>query len=442
MNVEFPDQTVLKSANELTFEDYPEFAIAKRHQDLDPITDIPGAVTEAVRALNLDGLARGASIGITVGSRGIADMPELVRALGTALRRRDYEPVIIPAMGSHGGATANGQKETLAALGFTEESMDCPIQSSMDVTVIGTDDAGRDILVSTDAMEADGIVIVNRIKPHTDFRGPVESGLSKMAVVGLGKHKGAESLHNAGLADDFSQVIQDRAARIIEAAPVIGGIGLIEDAEEQATIIEGMPADDILDREAALIERAYEELPMLPVDALDILIVDEIGKEISGTGMDTNILGRYRFHGEAEPDRPQITRVYARSLTPASHGNALGVGLADFIHRDLLEDIDFQDMYINIVTSGEPERAKIPLVVPDDRTALQLLPSTVGIEPEDLADLRVARIKNTLETDLLQVSAPVATELENMENITVGPCRPLKFNERGNLPVFDDSERS
>lgn len=432
MMIEFPDAAALRTANDVTVDDYPRFAVAQCHPDCDPIEDVVAAARAAIEDLQLPELSRGATVAITAGSRGIQDMPAVIAAMVTELQDRGVTPFVLPAMGSHGGATAHGQRETLASLGITEESVGCEIRSSMAVAVVGQDAMGRDIYVAEDALDADAIVLANRVKPHTDFSGPVESGLCKMAVIGLGKHRGAESLHNAGLAGDFADVIEDRARIIIDETPVIGGVALVEDANEQATVIEGIPADAIVDREPELLDRAYEELPTLPIADLDCLIVDEIGKEISGTGMDTNVLGRYRFHGEAEPESPQITRVYARSLTDASHGNALGMGLADFVHCDLVEAVDFEDTYINIATSGEPERSKIPFVVPDDETALTIIPSTVG--REDLSELRVARIQNTLDPGEILVSEPVARELEARADVTVGSLEPLELQD-GRLPV-------
>jgi hypothetical protein len=431
MTVEFPDADALRTASDVSLDDYPHFATARRHRVLEPIEDVAAAARDAVDALPVDNLPRGAEVAVTAGSRGIGDMPAVTAAVVEDLKYRGLEPFVLPAMGSHGGATAEGQRETLEALGFTETAMGCEIRSSMAVRAVGEDAMGRSVYVAEDALAADAVVLANRVKPHTDFSGPVESGLCKMAVVGLGKHRGAESLHNAGLAADFDEVITDRTRVVLEAADVVGGIALVEDARERATVIEGIPAGAILDREPDLLERAYEELPTLPVDDLDLLIVDELGKDISGTGMDTNVLGRYRFYGEREPETPEITRVYVRSVTDASHGNALGVGLADFARRDLVEAIDFEDTYVNIATSGEPERSKIPFVVPDDRTALTVIPSTLGLA--DLSEVRAAQIPNTLDPDDLVVSEPVARELEDRGDVTVGPLEPLAV-EDGRLP--------
>lgn len=431
MNVEFPDKETLRGANDVGREDLPRFARVSRERDLDSIEDIDRATRKAVSDLPLDELPDGAEIAITAGSRGIHDMPALLESAVSELRERGFEPSIIAAMGSHGGATSEGQRETLAALEITENRLNCPIRTSMAVSEIGRDSLDRPVYVATEALAMDGVILANRIKPHTDFHGPVESGLCKMAVIGLGKHRGAESLHNAGLAAEFSEVIEERAELIIEGSPVVGGIALIENAADRATHIEGVSQGKILDREPELLDRARKELPLLPVDDLDLLVLDEIGKEVSGTGMDTNVVGRMSFHGEDEPESPEITRIYARSITPASHGNGLGLGLADFVHQDVVAELNLSDMYVNIVTSGEPTRAKIPFTVPDDLTALLLACSTTGVA--DPSELRVARIENTMEPDELLVSEPVVRELEAREGVSVGNLEALGFegNELG-----------
>jgi hypothetical protein len=434
VNVEFPDAETLRGANDIESEDLPRFARVRRERDLESIDDVEGAAREAVSDLPLESLDPGAEVAITAGSRGIHDMPAVLEAAVSELRERGFEPSVIAAMGSHGGATSEGQRGTLEALGITEDRLNCSIHTSMAVAEIGHDGLDRPVYVAEDALERDGVILANRIKPHTDFHGPVESGLCKMAVIGLGKHRGAESLHNAGLAAEFSEVIEERAGLILENAPVVGGIALIENADDRATHVEGVGSREILDREPELLERAREELPMLPVEELDLLVVDELGKEVSGTGMDTNVIGRVLFHGEDEPDSPRITRIYARSITPTSHGNGLGVGLADFVHRDVVEELALSDMYVNVVTSGETSRARIPFTVPDDLSALILACSTTGVaEP---ADLRVARIENTMEPDELLVSEPVARELADREDVTVGEPEPLSFDD-GALPPLE-----
>jgi hypothetical protein len=434
MNLEFPNADALSGANDYTVADLPRFAVARRERDPPRVDDVEAATHAAVDDVDgLDDLPPGSTVAITAGSRGIHDKPAVLAAAVDALQERGLEPFVFPAMGSHGGATAAGQRETLAALGITEESVGCEIRSSMAVETVGEDAMGRPVYAAEDALAADAVLPANRVKPHTDFRGAVESGLSKMAVIGLGKHRGAESLHNAAIATDFADVITDRMDVLLAETPIVGGVALVENANDRAAHVEGIDGAAIPDREPELLDLAAEHLPELPVDDLDMLVLDEIGKEVSGTGMDTNVVGRYYFHGEAEPDRPSVTRIYARSLTDPSHGNALGMGLADFAHRDLVADVDFQDTYVNIVTSGEPRRAKLPFVVPDDATALVLACSTTGVAAPE--ELRVAQIPNTMNPDSLVVSEPVARELQEREDVTVGPLESLDFEGRELLPT-------
>jgi hypothetical protein len=440
MNFDFPDAERLRGATDHSLDDLPRFAVAHRERDLESVADPRVAGQEAVADIGAfasdgaaggDGLPAGSTVAVTAGSRGIHDMPAVLSGAVAELRSRGYQPFVLPAMGSHGGATAGGQRETLEALGITEDVLDCEIRSSMAVTAVGRDALDRPVYAAEDALAADAVLLANRVKPHTDFRGSVESGLAKMAVIGLGKHRGAASLHDAAIATDFADVIRDRFDVLCEEVPLVGGIALVENAADRAVHVEGVDADAILDREPELLELARDHFAELPVDDLDLLVVDDLGKDRSGTGMDTNVLGRYDFHGEAEPEYPEITRVYARSLTAPSHGNAIGMGLADLVRRDLAAAVDFGDTYVNVVTSGEPRRAKLPVVVPDDATALVLACATTGVA--DASELRVARIPSTMDPDSLVASEPVATELRERDDTTVGPLEPLEF-EDGQLP--------
>lgn len=433
MDLDFPDAAALAGVNDHTVADLPQFAVARRERDPETVDDVAAAARDAVDAIGaFDDLAPGAEVAVTAGSRGIDDMPAVLAAAVERLQERGFEPFVVPAMGSHGGATAAGQRETLAALDITPETLGCPIRSSMAVEAVGEDAMGRPVYAARDALDADAVLLANRVKPHTDFRGDVESGLAKMAVIGLGKHRGAESLHNAAIATDFAEVIADRYDVLRRETPIVGGIALVENAHHRAAHVEGVDAADVLDREPDLLALAADHLATLPVDDLDLLVVDGMGKDKSGTGMDTNVLGRYDFHGEAEPESPSVTRVYARSLTDPSHGNAVGVGLADFVHRDLVAAIDFADTYVNIATSGEPRRAKLPFVVPDDATALLLACSTTGVA--DPSELRVARIPSTMDPDSLVVSAPVAAELRERGDVTVGDLAPLELTDGSLAP--------
>jgi hypothetical protein len=422
--IEPPDADRLQSVTDTTVADCPPFAPVEIHRDPPRIDDIEAATHAAVADIPaLDELPPGSEVGVGAGSRGIHDMPAVVAAIVAALQDRDLEPFVFPAMGSHGGATAGGQIETLASVGVTEDGVGCEIRSSMAVEVVGHDSEGRPIYAAEDVLAADAAVLANRVKLHTDFTGDIESGLAKMAVIGVGKQRGANAAHRAALEASFSEVIPERAAVLFAETPVVGGVALLENADERAAHIEGVPADAILDREPELLARARELQPMLPVEELDLLILDETGKDISGTGMDTNVVGRMDVYGEPEFETPDIVRVYVRSLTEATHGNANGIGLADFVHRDAAAAMDPGDTYVNSVTGGQPERGRLPPVVPDDETALLLSAATTGTA--DPADLRIARIRNTLEPDELLVAAPVAEQLRDREDATVGELRPL-----------------
>ncbi|WP_458187029.1 nickel pincer cofactor-dependent isomerase, group 22 [Haladaptatus sp. NG-WS-4] len=438
VTLDIPSPERLESVNDVTVEQFPQFAHARRHRDPPRIADVSAATRAAVGDIPaFDDLEAGAEVAITAGSRGIHDMPELLEATVAELDERGFDPFVIPAMGSHGGATPEGQREVLASYDITEERLGCEIRAAMDTDMVTEDDEGWPVPVSTVALDADAVLLANRVKLHTDFRGDVESGLTKMAVVGLGKQRGAEVMHNEALNRDLGTVIPERAGIIFEKAPVVGGIALVENANDRAAIIEGVPVEDIPKQESELLDRSRELFPDLPVDRLDLLVVDKIGKDISGTGLDTNTVGRYMFGDEPEPEVPDVTLIAVRGITKASHGNGIGMGLADFVHEDLVADLNLEDVYMNIVTSGEPARARIPIVAPCDRTLLVLAASMTGVR--DPTDLRVGYIANTLEPDNLYVSDPVADELESREDVTVGERERLSFDEAGDFDFhFDD----
>ncbi|WP_394350171.1 DUF362 domain-containing protein [Salinigranum salinum] len=433
MELELPDAERLAALSDATPADLPGVALLEHVRDHPRVDDVPAATREALDAIPaLDALPAGAEVGITAGSRGIHDMPTVLRTMVDALRERELEPFVFPAMGSHGGATAEGQRETLAALGVTAETMGCEIRSSMAAERVADDEEGRPIYAAEDALAADAVLLANRVKAHTDFRGRYESGLVKMAVIGLGKQRGAEATHNAGLVGGLDEVIPERAAALFEATPVIGGVAVVENADDRAAHVEGVPVDEIFDREPALLERSKELLPTLPVSELDLLVVDELGKEISGTGMDTNVLGRVLYHNQPEPDVPSFTRIYVRGVTEASHGNGIGIGLADVVHADLVADLDLTETYVNVVTSGEPSRARIPLIAERDEVALRVAASTTGVR--DPADLRIVRIPNTLELGRFVASEPVVEELADRDDVRVLERRPFELVD-GELPT-------
>ncbi len=391
------------------------------------IEDVGGELLARVRARGL--LARikpGARIAITAGSRGISNMPEMISILGREIRRLGGEPFIVPAMGSHGGATAAGQESMLRGLGIRD---DIPIRSSMEVVRIGTSANGLPVHVDRNAWESDGIVVINRIKPHVAFRGPYESGLMKMLAIGLGKQYGAEICHNLG----FGRMAENVPAIgkvVLASGRILTAIAVLENPYHETCRIEVFAPEEVEAGEPPLQEESRRLLPRFYTDSLDVLIIDEIGKNISGTGFDNNVVGRY--HTQFISGGPSITRIAALDITDASHGNANGLGILDFTTRRAFEKFDFEQTYPNSLTSTVPTSVKIPMVLKNDRQAVQAAIRTCNIARWE--DLRFARIRNTLSLDEIEVSENVAAEMAGNPNVTVaGPPRELRFDADGNL---------
>ncbi|MGB9826179.1 MAG: hypothetical protein ACPLRU_05860, partial [Desulfofundulus sp.] len=312
----------------------------------------------------------GQRVAITAGSRGIKNITIILKAVVEAVRMAEAEPFVIGAMGSHGGGTARGQEEILTSLGITRETLGCPVLTSAEAVEIGQTPGGIKAFCDVNAWDADGIIVCNRIKPHTSFHGPVESGLMKMMAVGLGKVKGASFIHRVSPME-ISTTLIDIGEIFIRSGKILAGVGVVENSYDDTAIIEAAAPEEILDMERRLLAEAYRLMPRLPVDRLDFLIVREMGKNISGTGMDTNVIGRIRMVGVPEPASPLITRIVVLDLTGASHGNATGIGLADFTTRRLVDKMDRQKTYLNCITSGNVQRAMLPMVMPDDRAAVE-----------------------------------------------------------------------
>lgn len=374
-------------------------------------------------------LRAGGRVAVAVGSRGISGLAGIVAAVVDCLRSLGLEPFILPAMGSHGGASAEGQTELLRDLGVSEATVKAPVVSSMEVVSLGHLESGCEVFFSKDAASADHVFVINRVKPHTAFTAGVESGLCKMLAVGCGKHRGAEAIHTHGPAD----CIVPAAERIIAQAPVLGGLSVVENQLEQIHTLRLVPAPEFAasDREHLVLARKL--LPRIPIDELDILVVDEIGKNISGAGMDPNVVGFWRRDGG--PRRPDFRTLIVLDVTQPSHGNALGLGMADMTTRRVFEKIDFKATYTNALTSGVWASARTPIVMPDDRAALLAALSKVP-RPEKG---RVARIRNTLNLEHLWVTAEVAAGLVNQPGIEVDPQElDLEFDGTGRLLPFSD----
>jgi hypothetical protein len=381
----------------------------------------------------------GMEVAITAGSRGISGIDKVLHSLVRILKDAGATPFIIPAMGSHGGATAEGQVEILSSLGVTEESVGAPIRSSMEVVELGETGSGVPVYMDRIASEVDGVVIVGRIKQHTDFRSEIESGLLKMSAIGLGKHAQALALHAHGV-KGIKDYMVEAGTKVFESGKVLFGVAIVENAYEETAMIEAIPPERVVEREAELLEESAKLMPGLPVSGMDVLFVDELGKNFSGTGMDTNVVGRFRILGVEEPESPEAKYLIVSDVSEASHGNALGVGLADFTTQRLFEKIDYEAMNQNVLTSTFPERAKIPMVLASDREALKaVIRCNWGVEPEDT---RFVRIPNTLHLRYAYLSENLLEEaLANGNVEVVEEAAELEFDEDGYFTSFDAGDR-
>jgi hypothetical protein len=380
-----------------------------------PISDIEGVTREQLEETGVS-LARGSRIAIAVGSRGIANIHRIVKATVEWIKDADAYPFVVPAMGSHGGATARGQQEVLESYGITEAYINAPIKASMEVVELPGEGLKNRVFMDKNAYEADGTIVINRIKVHTDFHGPVESGLIKMCVIGLGKHKQALEIHKYGVYG-LKNLILPTAKQVLKHGNIMLGIGIVENAYDETQLIKGVIPSMFEKTEMELLEYSQKWMPSLPVSQLDVLIVDEMGKDISGVGIDTNIIGRMKIRSEEEPKTPDISSIIVTDLTEGSHGNAIGVGLADVITQNLFQKIDFKATYENVTTSSFLERGKIPIVAESDRQALYYALRAAGVEKWE--DARVIRIKNTLQLKEFYVSDSVLEEIQHKENIIV-----------------------
>ncbi len=378
-----------------------------------PDEQIESLVREQIRHSGLS-IVTGSQIAIAVGSRGIANLPRIVRAAVEAVREMGGEPFLVPAMGSHGGATAEGQKAVLESYGLTESVVNAPIRASMQVVELPQEGLANKVFMDKLAYQADGTLILNRIKVHTAFHGAIESGLMKMCVIGLGKHQGALELHSYG-AKGLRERIPPTARHILKHGNILLGLAIVENAYEETAIIQAIRPEEIEREEQTLLVKARANMPKLPVDQLDVLIVDEFGKHISGTGMDVNIIGRLKIASEPEPESPAITSIVLLDLHEKSHGNANGMGLADVMTRQFYDKIDFKATYENILTTGFLERGKMPVIADTPQQALEYALKPCGIKTPDEA--RIIRIRNTLLLDELWVSQKVLDTLRDEEHI-------------------------
>jgi len=399
------------------------------------VEDIEAALREQLNKEEISASIRpGMSVALTAGSRGVAEIDTILRVLVSILKEMDAEPFIVPAMGSHGGATAEGQVEILESLGVTEESCGAPIRSSMDVVELGTTDRGVPVYMDRIASEADGVVLVNRIKAHTDFRSNIESGLVKIASIGLGKHKQALALHGYGV-EGIRDFMVEVGEKVLSSGHILFGVATVENAYDEPAIIEAIPPAEVQAREAELLAEYMQLMPSLPVSEIDVLYVDALGKNYSGTGMDTNVIGRFRILGIDEPEKPNVKYVIVGDISKESHGNALGIGLADLTTRRLADQVEHKAMNENVLTSTFIERAKIPMTMANDEEAIKAaVRCNWGVPPEET---RFVRIPNTLHLEYLHVSENLVDEvLANADAEVVGGPEDTRFDTEGYFEEF------
>ncbi len=415
--------------------EFPKMFRVHQRFDATPPVDVAASVAAGFPVIHRR-LKPGMRVAVGVGSRGISNLAKVVAAVIGELKSAGTEPFIIPAMGSHGGATPEGQAGLLADYGVTEASMGVPVRASMEVKSLGEADDGQDVPWSCEALAADGVVVINRIKPHTDFAGPMGSGLTKMLVVGLGKHAGASAYHAAALKLGYEEALTRLAKVVFERAPVLGGVAIVENAMHDSARVEVLAADVISQRELELCAEAATMMPALPFDEIDLLIVDQIGKNISGTGMDTNTIGRsvhgYHLMPEHAAAKPFIWRIFVRGLTPETHGNAIGIGLAEATTRRLVAEVDAAALRTNVLTSRAVQCAKLPMDFETDAEAI--LAMLASLPDSDPAKARVVRIRDTLSLGTLEVSAALDAEVAAHPAVEpLGQVEPMQFDESGNL---------
>ncbi len=405
----------------------PSVALVGQRIDTPPaLTNIRKSVREALDDVELPTGA----VAIGVGSRGVAGIAEVVTALAEALKEAGAEPFVVPAMGSHGASTAEGQAEVLAHLGMDERSVGCPVRATMETARIGETPSGVSVYMDRNAHEADSVIVVNRVKPHTAFRGTVESGPTKMLAIGLGKQRGAHSIHSAGW-ENIHKTIPEAARVAVESGKVAFGLATVENANEEPCKVVAIPAEELEEAEAPLLEEAKRNLARLPFDDIDLLIVDEIGKNISGDGADPNVTGRYPT--TAASGGPSVERMVYLGLTEETGGNANGLGMADVVSERLAGSVDRPATYMNALTSTTPAPVKTPMVMPTDELAVAAaLTMCAGVEPQNA---RLVRIENTLKLGRIWVSESLLQEVENNERLELlEDPQPMRFEDGRVVP--------
>jgi Lactate racemase N-terminal domain len=418
---------------------FPRMIRVRQKFDARRVADVPGEVAGQLASLKLGERIRpGQSVAITAGSRGIANIDKIIRAAVDHVKSLGATPFIVPAMGSHGGGTAEGQTQILEHYGITPGKMGCELRASMETVIVDRTPQGIPVHFDKHASQADHVLIVGRIKPHTGFVGDVESGLHKMMLIGLGKHEGAKIYHRAIADYSFMEIITAVGQSVIQKCRVVGGVGIVENAYDETALIEAVPPEKFLERETDLLKLAIQWLPRLPFPYCDLLIIDKIGKNISGTGMDTNVIGRkYNDHAATDRDTVRCKRIFVRGLTDETHGNATGIGMAEFTNQRTADAIDRKITAINCITGLHPTAAMIPIAYETDRECIANALHTCGlVEPPHS---KVIQIPDTLHLAEVLVSEAYLPDLSSRPDLErLCDADAMSFNEQGNLrPVIE-----
>lgn len=407
----------------------------RQHFSSPVITDPATTTLQQMQMMNLaDRVTPGDSVAIAVGSRGIANLKTIVQATVKHFQSLQAKPFIVSAMGSHGGATSEGQRKLLASYGITEAELGVELRAGMETDVVGHTRLGKlPIHFDHIANQADHVWLTSRIKPHTRFDGPIESGLHKMLMIGLGNHVGASMYHRAFADYSFNDLVEQAAPVILEQCPILGGIALVENERDETAIIEAVLGEQFAAREPGLLVRAKQMMPRLPFGKVDLLIIDEIGKDISGAGLDTNVVGRKGEMDMASNNMPVTCKnIYVRSLTPSSYGNATGLGLVEFTNQRTIDQVDINISRINVLTASAPRGFKLPIAYDTDKEVIEQALGCIGLA--DPPDARVMQIQNTLKVEELLISEAYLPEIEGRSDLDIltAPA-PMHFDGSGQL---------
>lgn len=413
---------------------FPRMLRLRQHFQASRVGDVPETVRQELSKLDLGKKVKpGQSVAITVGSRGIANIAAITKAIVEHVKSLDGQPFIVPAMGSHGGGTAEGQRKIIEEYGITEEYVGAEIRSSMETVIVDQTPHGVPVHFDKHASLADHVIVAGRVKPHTNFVGDIESGLHKMMLIGLGKHEGAKIYHRAIMDYSWPEIALSVSGSVLKKCRILCGLAIVENAYDETGLIEAVPPEKFFERESELLKTSIDWLPRLPFDKVDMLIVDEIGKNISGSGMDTNVIGRkFNDHRATEKDSVSAKLIFVRGLTPETHGNACGIGLAEFTNQRTVDQIDKRITAINCITGGHAPAGMIPIHFQTDREVLTNALPLIGLtSPEDA---KIVQIPNTLHLEHVLVSEPYLPQIRERGDLEiVEEASDMRFDGIGNL---------